>query len=73
MKEGFMYIIVDNTMDKLQFIENGDYTGSSGLFGSGNNPDDLKYKLDASPDQPVDGVVFKICLSGYGTKGSTST
>ena len=67
MKEGFMYILVDNIMDKFQFIENGDCSGSSGLFGLGNNPDDLKYKLDTSPDQPVDGVVFKIGLSGYGT------
>ena len=53
-----MFVFVENTMDNLQFIENADYTGSSGIMMLGNNPDDLTYELDTSPNQPVDGKII---------------
>ena len=71
MKDGFMFVIVENQMDNLRFIENGFYAGSKGLTRLGEDPDELDYEIDALPG--VDGVIFKVCLNGYGTSSRVSS
>ena len=58
-------------MDNLRFIENGEYSGSSGLTRLGEDPDELDYEIDALPG--VDGVIFKVNLTGYGTSSRISS
>ena len=72
LDDGFMFIIVENTMDDLRFIEKGEYTGSSGLTRVGDDPNNLDYELNASPDQSVQGIIFKIALAGFGTSARVS-
>lgn len=67
-----MFIIVENTMNDLRFIEKGEYSGSSGLTRLGDDPNNLDYELNASPDQSVQGVIFKINLAGFGTSARVS-
>lgn len=50
LEDGFMFIIIENTMDDLRMIEKGEYSGSSGLTRLGEDPNNLDYELDASPE-----------------------
>lgn len=49
MKDGFMFIIIENSMDSFSLNERYDYTGSRGIERLGPNPDDFEYELDVLP------------------------
>jgi hypothetical protein len=68
IKIGFMFVICQNTMNNMSYIEEGNYTGSQGLTKVGESPDDLNYNLEGVPG--INGVVYKVDLTGYGLRGS---
>jgi hypothetical protein len=63
MTGGFMFVIVENQQTNMMYVEEGDYSGSSGLTRVGANPNDMDYKLEGK--EGVNGVIYRINLRGF--------